>query len=121
MSGVAEATGRSYHVHAKACACRSAEKPVQYGGCRRKRRTSLLLGGCSRMHHPRTRRHTTTVEQVYRAVPWKAVQVGVRGPRGLYETRVTGYLWRANGDLFSCVVCDDREGDTLLGEEECRN
>ncbi|KAH7948314.1 hypothetical protein HPB52_020390 [Rhipicephalus sanguineus] len=102
MSSVAETSGRSYHVHAKACACRSAEKPVQYGGCRRKRRTSLLLGGCSKMHHPRTRRHTTTVEQVYRAVPWKAVQVGVRGPRGLYET-VSTYT-----SAWSCVFTSSR-------------
>lgn len=88
MSGVADSSGRTYHVQAKACRA-SSEGPLQ-GGQRRKRRTSLLLlGGCGRPHNPRTRRHTTSVEQVYRAVPWKAVQIGVRGPRGLCET-VTG-------------------------------
>ncbi|CAN8018463.1 unnamed protein product [Ixodes persulcatus] len=89
MSGVSDSSGRSYRVQCKASQDRgSADGSAGY---RRRRRGAslLLLGGCGRPYSSRTRRHTTSVEQVYRAVPWKAVQVGVRGPRGLYETHMS--------------------------------
>ncbi|KAG0423227.1 hypothetical protein HPB47_000978 [Ixodes persulcatus] len=94
MSGVSDSSGRSYRVQCKASQDRgSADGSAGY---RRRRRGAslLLLGGCGRPYSSRTRRHTTSVEQVYRAVPWKAVQVGVRGPRGLYETVSAGSLLR---------------------------